>query len=165
MPKICLIAAVDEKNGIGKDNNLLCHLPADLNHFKLITMGKPIIMGRKTFQSIGKPLPGRLNVVISKCMNPQEGVEVVDSLDKAIAICSNYPEVMIIGGETIYKQSISLSSTLYITIIHHEFDADVFFPEMDTEEWECTRQEIRPKDSKNNFDLTFCRYDRVNSFS
>ncbi|MBA2711617.1 MAG: dihydrofolate reductase [Tatlockia sp.] len=161
MTKISLVAAIDEQNGLGKDNQLLCHLPADLQHFKKITMGKPIIMGRKTYESIGKPLPGRTNIVITKSKPIISGVEVVDSIHRAFALVPNEPEIMIIGGATIFNQVIECASCIYLTVIHHHFDADVFFPKLKKAIWRCKEHLFRPHDEKNSYDLTFYRYERI----
>jgi dihydrofolate reductase len=160
MTIISLIAAMDEAGGIGRNNQLLCHLPADLQHFKAITLGKSILMGRNTYESIGKPLPGRLNIVISNTMQAQEGIVVVDSIEKALKQEQDSSEVMIIGGSTIYAQTISRAERLYITVIHHAFEADVFFPKIDKEIWRCSSSEFRPKDEKNTYDMTFCMYEK-----
>ncbi|HHF7345679.1 TPA: dihydrofolate reductase [Legionella feeleii] len=161
MTIISLVAAVDENRGLGKDNQLLCHLPADLKHFKTLTMGKPIIMGRNTYDSIGKPLPGRLNIILSRKKLSLEGVEVVDSLAKALALVKNTPEVMIIGGATVYEQALSLASQVYLTVIHHQFDADVFFPAISKTDWQCKEAVFQQHDEKNNYDMTFYRYERI----
>lgn len=105
MTTISLIAAIDESGGLGINNQLLCHLPADLQHFKSITMGKPIIMGRKTFDSIGKPLPGRLNIVLSRSLSFIDGVHVLDSLEKAIEYTAGHDEIMIIGGAVLFNDA------------------------------------------------------------
>lgn len=160
MTIISLIAAMDEAGGIGRNNQLLCHLPADLQHFKAMTLGKPILMGRNTFQSIGKPLPGRLNIVISKTMQPQEGILVVDSIKKALEQVKDLPEIMIIGGATIYEQTITLATRLYITHIHHVFNADVIFPKIDQTIWQSISSDFRPHDEKNTYDMTFCCYEK-----
>jgi len=160
MTKINIIAAIDQSGGLGVNNQLLCHLPADLQHFKAITMGKPIIMGRNTFASIGRPLPGRLNIVLSHTLSSIEGVLVLDSLDKALIQTAGIPEIMIIGGAQLYAQSMDRATRLYITRIHHQFAADVFFPEIDENIWYCRDQEFRQHDEKNEFDLTFLTYYR-----
>ncbi|ASQ47242.1 dihydrofolate reductase [Legionella clemsonensis] len=161
MTTISLIAAIDENYGLGKDNHLLCHLPADLKHFKALTMGKPIIMGKKTFTSIGKPLPGRLNIVLSKQIKKINGVEVAESLEKALALVTEVPEVMIIGGATVYQQALAKASTMYLTKIHHQFEADVFFPKFDETNWQVKEAVFFPKDEKNKFNMTFYRYERL----
>lgn len=157
---ISLIAAVDECLGLGKDNQLLCHLPADLKYFKEKTLGKPIIMGRKTYESIGRALPGRLNVVISQHLPFLDDAKVVPSLQDALNLTIDYPEVMIIGGAQVFKQAFPLADQLYLTKIHAQFNADVFFPALDIDMWECSESTHRPKDDKNGYDLTFYRYDR-----
>ncbi|MCC5014728.1 MULTISPECIES: dihydrofolate reductase [Legionella] len=161
MTIISLVAAVDENRGLGKDNHLLCHLPADLKHFKTLTMGKPIIMGRNTYDSIGKPLAGRLNIILSRRNLSLEGVEIVDSLTKALALVKNAPEVMIIGGATVYEQALGLASQVYLTVIHHQFDADVFFPAISKADWQCKEAVFQQHDEKNKYDMTFYRYERI----
>lgn len=160
MTKISLIAAIDEAYGLGFNNQLLCHLPADLQHFKTITMGKPIIMGRKTFASIGKPLPGRLNIVLSRTMQPLDGVLIFDSLEKALAHTKECNEVMIIGGEQLFSEAINQATYLYITYIHHKFAADVFFPKINEDLWTCSQREFRQRDEKNQYDISFCIYEK-----
>ncbi|MCW8409470.1 dihydrofolate reductase [Legionella sp. PATHC035] len=159
---ISLIAAIDEARGLGFNNQLLCHLPADLQHFKSITMGKPIIMGRKTFASIGKPLPGRLNVVLSRSIPSIEGVLLCDSLENALIKTHEFPEIMIIGGAELFTEAMSKATRLYITRIHHQFTADVFFPEIDLSIWHCQDKQFRPHDEKNKYDMTFYIYERNN---
>ena len=160
MSTISLIAAVDENNGLGINNQLLCHLSADLQHFKAITLGKPIIMGRGTFDSIGKPLPGRLNIVLSHKTSAIAGVTVLNSLDQALTQTKEMPEIMIIGGAQLFKQTLGMADRLYLTRIHHQFKADVFFPFIDEKLWCCRQQEYRQHDEKNNYDMTFYTYER-----
>lgn len=160
MTILSMIAAIDEKGGLGIDNKLLCHLPADLQHFKTITMGKPIIMGRKTFESIGKPLPGRFNIVLSHTVDYIDGTSVVDSLDKAITLVSKQQEVMIIGGAKLFSQAMNMVSRIYITRIHHQFAADVFFPVISEMEWSCIEKQYRQHDERNPYDMTFYTYER-----
>ena len=161
MTKISLIAAMDENRGIGKDNHLLCHLPADLKHFKELTLGKPIIMGRKTYQSIGKPLPGRLNIVLSREIKSIEGVVVVSSLQQALIAAAGAEEVMIIGGAVIFKEALPLAECIYITIIHAQLDADVYFPHIKNTEWVCGEELHRLPDETNKYRMTFVRYERI----
>ena len=160
MTTISLIAAIDEAYGLGFNNQLLCHLPADLQHFKTVTMGKPIIMGRKTFASIGKPLPGRLNIVLSRTMQPLDGVLIFDSLEKALEHTKEYNEVMVIGGEQLFAEAISKATYIYITYIHHSFTADVFFPKINDDLWTCNQREFRQHDEKNQYDISFCTYEK-----
>ena len=129
--KISLIAAVGKNRELGKNNQLLWNISADLKHFKEKTFGKPCIMGQKTFESIGRPLPGRLNIVLSK--DPKfkaKGVITCDSIDSAVRWASNYSsEVFVIGGGSIYAQTIDLADKLYLTLVDKSFEADVFFPD------------------------------------
>lgn len=155
-----MIAAIDEANGLGINNQLLCHLPADLQHFKNITMGKPIIMGRSTFESIGKPLPGRVNIVLSRTTKSIEGTRVVDSLDTALSEAGDVSEILIIGGENLFTQAMPIANRLYITRIHHHFTADVFFPKIDESQWDCRDKMFRSHDEKNKYDMTFLTYER-----
>lgn len=158
---ISIIAVVDEKNGLGKDNKLLCHLPADLRHFKNLTLGKPIIMGRKTYDSIGKPLPGRLNIVLSKRLKAIEGAVVVQSLSEALSWVRSAPEVMIIGGVSLFEEALPLASRVYLTLVHHHFVADVFFPQLDPLKWFCKEAIFQEKDKKNAYDMTFFCYELI----
>ena len=156
---ITLIAAVAENNALGKDNQLLWHLPDDFKRFKNITSGHYIIMGRKTFESFPKPLPNRTHVIITRQKEyTSENCIVVDSLQKAIAVCPKDEETFIIGGGEIYKQSIETADKLDITRVHHAFEADTFFPEIDLNEWKLTSEEFHPKDEKHHFDFTFQTY-------
>ncbi len=159
MTTISLIAAIDKARGLGFNNQLLCHLPADLQHFKTITMGKPVIMGRKTFESIGKPLPGRLNIVISHSLSEIPGVVIANSLEEALNHTKEYPEIMIIGGERLFNETINQATRLYITRIHHQFIADVFFPKIDELKWKCILEKFHPSDEKNQYDITFYTYE------
>jgi len=159
---LSLIAAVSQNFGLGKNNQLLCHLPADLAYFKSITMHKPIIMGHKTFASIGKPLPGRLNIVLSH--QPQlyvSGVSVFNSLSAALQQVSDVEEVMIIGGAQLFSIALPYAQKIYLTHIHHEFDADVFFPTLLATQWHCVHKVLRQHDKNNAYDLTFCHYVKI----
>jgi len=156
---ITLIAAVAENNALGKDNQLLWHLPDDFKRFKNITSGHHIIMGRKTFESFPKPLPNRIHVIITRQKDYQpEGCLIVDSFAKAISVCPKDEELFIIGGGEIYNQSIEMADKLDITRVHHTFDADTFFPEIDLTKWKLTSEEYHPKDEKHRFDFTFETY-------
>ena len=158
---ISLIAIIDELGGLGQNNQLLCHLPADLRHFKTITQGKPVIMGRKTFEAIGKLLPGRTNIILSRqCLQIPEA-HIYSTLEQALASVRDVIEVMVIGGATVYQQALSLADRVYLTEIHHTFPADVFFPKMAATEWQCVERIFRPKDDKNFYDMTFCTYEKV----
>lgn len=158
---ITLIAAVSENNALGKDNQLLWHLPDDFKRFKNVTSDHYIIMGRKTFESFPKLLPNRTHVIITrqKDYSPENCI-VVDSLPKAIAVCPKNEEIFIIGGGEIYKQSIEIADKLDITRVHHAFEADTFFPEIELTDWHLTSVLFHPKDEKHAFDFSFMTFKR-----
>jgi len=132
---ISLIVAHDKNRVIGYNNQMPWHLPGDLQYFKETTMGKPLIMGRKTFESIGRPLPGRRNIVITRNKEyHHEGIEVASSLEEALKLAGNEKEIMVIGGEQIFKLALPIADRLYITQIYHEFKGDTYFPEYG-DEW------------------------------
>lgn len=149
---ISIIVAVAENNVIGKDNKLIWHLPKDLKHFKETTTGHFIIMGRKTFESNGRPLPNRTNVIITKDKNYKaEGCKIVHSLDEALDFAKNESEVFIIGGGEIYKQAMPIADRIYLTKVHQPFEGDTFFPEINMKEWsELNRQYFEP-DERNKY--------------
>ena len=158
---IIMIAAVAENNALGKNNDLLWHLPNDFKRFKEVTSGHPIIMGRKTFESFPKPLPNRTHIIITRQKNfVKEGCIVVDTIEKAIEACSKEEDIYIIGGGEIYKQSMHLADQLDITRVHESFEADVFFPEIDLNIWELTNETFQLKDDKHLFDYTFQTFSR-----
>lgn len=129
---ISLIVAHDRNRVIGYENKMPWHLPGDLQYFKEMTMAKPIIMGRKTFESIGRPLPGRRNIVITRnTAYSADGIEVVGSLDEALQLAGDVPEIMIIGGAQIFEQAMPIADKLYITLINHAFTGDTYFPSYD----------------------------------
>jgi dihydrofolate reductase len=132
---VSIIVAIGENNAIGKNNQLLWHMPNDLKHFKDVTSGRTIIMGRKTFDSVGKPLPKRRNIVVTRQDITIPGCEVVKSIEDGLALCKGEDEVFIGGGAEIYKLAMHLTDRIYLTIIHKSFDADTFFPEIDRKEW------------------------------
>lgn len=161
---ITIIAAIAENNALGKDNDLIWHLPADLKRFKKVTTGYPIIMGRNTFESIGKPLPNRTTVIVTRNKEySQQGCLIANSLEEAIELVANAEHVFIIGGAQIYKETMEkeLADQLDITLVHDTFDADVFFPEINTEKWMEISKEKFEKDEKNKFDYSFIRYKKV----
>lgn len=126
---ISLIVAHDHNHVIGYENGMPWHLPGDLQYFKQKTMGKPMIMGRKTFESIGRPLPGRRNIVVTRDANYRaDGIETATSIEEALALAGDVPEIMIIGGEQIFRLSMELTDRIYITKINHSFKGDTFFP-------------------------------------
>ncbi|MDN3585227.1 dihydrofolate reductase [Pedobacter aquatilis] len=154
---LSIAVAVGENFEIGKNNQLLWHMPADLKFFKQTTSGHTIIMGRKTFDSVGRPLPNRRNIVITRDTELKiDGVEVVNSLDKALEITQNEEKpVFIVGGAEIYRQALPKTDTLYLTTIHNTFDADTFFPEINRNEWNLISAEPHHADEKNKYDYTF----------
>ena len=159
--KISIVVAIAANNAIGKDNQLLWRLPNDLKHFKQITSGHTIIMGRKTYDSVGKPLPNRRNIVITRQNINIEGCEVVNSLDAALALCTNEPEVFIVGGAEIYKQAMQVTNRIYLTIVHQSFDGDTYFPEIKTDEWKETEREDYQPDEKHQFAYSFITLERA----
>jgi dihydrofolate reductase len=158
---ITVIAAVAENNALGKENQLLWHLPDDFKRFKTLTSGHYIIMGRKTFESFPKPLPNRTHVIISRQANYQpEGCIVVNSLEQAIEACPKTEEVFIIGGGEIYRQSIAVADKLDLTIVHASFEADTHFPEIDLSQWQLVFEEHHPKDERHDYAFTFQTFAR-----
>jgi len=161
MNNLSIIVAIASNHAIGKNNQLLWHLPADLKHFKQLTTGHPIIMGRKTFDSIGRPLPNRRNIVITRQSDLKiEGTEVVNSLDEALALCKAENEVFIIGGAELYRTALPLVQKIYLTTVHQAFDADAFFPELDLKEWLETEKVTHAPDEKNTLSYTFSTLER-----
>lgn len=156
---IIMIAAVAENNALGKNNELVWHLPNDFKRFKSLTTNHHIIMGRKTFESFPKPLPNRVHVVITRQTdyNP-EGCIVVDSIEKAIAVCPEDEDSYIIGGGEIYNLALPFSDIIEITKVHHTFEADTFFPEINKNEWQLVESEENFKDEKHLYDYTYETY-------
>jgi dihydrofolate reductase len=160
--KITLIVAMTTNRVIGLNNRMPWHLPADLKRFRKITMGYPILMGRKTFESIGKPLPGRTNIIISK--NPdyrQAGCLVFNDIPTAIhAGCRFAEEIFVIGGSDLYQATLPLAGTLYLTEINKDFPGDTFFPEIDPGDWTEQEREDIPDDPAAEFDYSFLKWVR-----
>lgn len=159
---LTIIAAVSENNALGKDNQLLWHLPEDFKRFKTLTSGHYIIMGRKTFESFPKPLPNRTHIIITRQPNYQapDGCVVVSSLEKAMELCPANEEAFVIGGGEIYQQALNIVDKIDVTRVHTTIDADTFFPEIDTNTWKLVFEEFHPKDEKHAFDFTFLTYVR-----
>ncbi|WP_421230106.1 type 3 dihydrofolate reductase [Aeromonas jandaei] len=150
--KISMIAAMAHDRVIGKDNQMPWHMPADLAHFKRVTLGKPVLMGRKTFESIGRPLPGRRNLVISRNPDYQaDGIEVVGSVEAALALLADneVAEVMVIGGGHLYAELLPRADCLYLTRIELEVEGDTRFPAFADEQWQCVEREVHQTDEKN----------------
>lgn len=162
MTKISLIAAMAKDRVIGKDNDMPWHLPADLKHFKKVTLGKPVIMGRRTFESIGRPLPGRKNIVITRNQQwTHEGVEVVSSTELAMSLVAGVDEVMIIGGGKIYEQFLPQADILYLTFIDLDVDGDTRFPDWTTiGAWQQAESESHKPDENNSLAYEFVRFDK-----
>ena len=170
MTTLSMIVATAENNIIGKDNAMPWHLPADLAYFKKVTLGKPIIMGRKTYESIGRALPGRRNIVISRDENySAEGVDTVISVEQALSLVDGsdgndaVEEIMVIGGGAIYQHCLPNADRLYVTHIKASIDGDTQFPSYDNGCWQKTESELRASDEKNAYDLDFCVYERIAS--
>jgi len=175
MTILSMIVATADNNVIGKDNDMPWHLPADLAYFKKVTLGKPIIMGRKTYESIGRPLPGRRNIVISRDESyvPQgkgaEGVDTVTSVEQALALVDGsdgtmaVEEIMVIGGGAIYKHCLPAADRLYITHIKASIDGDTQFPHYDDGSWNKVTSDVRMSDEKNVYQLDFCIYEKCSA--
>lgn len=159
---ITIIAAIANNNALGKNNQLIWHLPADLKRFKQITQNHCVIMGRKTFESLGKPLPKRTNIVISRNANfKANGCILVHSLEEAInTALKEDPTPYILGGAEIYKQALKIADKLDLTIVHHNFDADVFFPEIDLNIWKEVERIHFEADEQNKYNYSFVTYKR-----
>lgn len=156
---VSIIVAASKNNVIGKDNQLIWHLSADLKRFKTLTTGHHIIMGRKTFESIGKPLPNRTSIIITRQTDYKaDGCIVVNSLEEALKKVPAEQEAFIIGGGTIYKEAINKADKLYLTLVHAEFDGDTFFPEHDEKIWNCLNREDHISDEKNEYAYSFIDY-------
>jgi dihydrofolate reductase len=159
---LAAIVATDLKNAIGFQNRLLWHLPADLKFFKQTTMGCPVIMGRKTYESIGRLLPGRKNIIVTRNSNYRvEGAEIHSSLMGAIAACADNEKVFIIGGSEIYRESMPYIREFYRTLVKHEFEGDAFFPSINLDIFRKVWEEHHTADEKNQFDYTFEKYERI----
>lgn len=172
MTILSMIVATADNNVIGKDNDMPWHLPTDLAYFKKVTLGKPIIMGRKTFESIGRPLPGRRNIVISRDENYSPigkgaaGIDTVTSVEQALALVDGsngneaVDEIMVIGGGAIYAHCLPKADRLYVTKIDATIAGDTQFPDYDDGSWQEVSSELRKADEKNKYQLNFCIYER-----
>jgi dihydrofolate reductase len=158
---VSLVVAMDEKGVIGRDNALPWHLPADLRYFKTLTMGKPLIMGRNTYESIGRPLPGRQNIVLTRDSGYQApGCDVCAGLEQALDLAGSAEEVMIIGGGALYESAMELADRIYLTEVHAEIQGDTWFPEIDRASWRELRRERHTADAKNAMDYSFVVLER-----
>ena len=158
---ISIIAAADENGAIGFKGNIPWYLPADFKRFKELTIGHPVIVGQRTFESIGKPLPGRTNIGISNTLDYRaEGCLTASSFEDAINLAGDVEEVFIIGGGQIYRLALPVANSIYLTRVHGKFDGDVFFPNIDKNEWKLVSSEPQKKDEKNPIDYTYLVYRR-----
>jgi dihydrofolate reductase len=156
-----MIAAAAENNALGKNNDLVWHLPDDFKRFKELTSGHYIVMGRKTFESFPKLLPNRTHIIVTRQKNFQpEHCIVVDSIEKALEFVPENEDAFIIGGGEIYKQSLDYTDVIELTRVHSSFDADTFFPEINPDHWQLVEEEYHPKDEKHLVDFTYQTYIR-----
>ncbi len=161
---ISLIVAASSNNAIGKNNQLLWHLPNDMKFFKNTTWAMPVIMGRKTFESLGKPLTGRMNIVITRQHEwKHEGITVVNTLEKAIQVAASadYNESFIIGGGEIYKEALPIANTIYLTRVDTEIEGDVFFPTLNNKEWQLISTKSNSADEKHAFPFHFQVWEKI----
>jgi dihydrofolate reductase len=160
--RIALIVAMAENRVIGRNNQLPWRIPADLRHFKALTLGKPVIMGRKTYESIGRPLPGRDNIVISADSGYQaEGCQVVHSVEQALEAAGSCEEAMIIGGANLYRQTLENADRLYLTLVKAEPEGDTWFPEIELQQWREIERRAHTADESNEFDYDFVVLERA----
>lgn len=162
MPELTLIAAAAENNALGKDNDLVWHLPDDFRRFKKLTTGHHIIMGRKTFESFPKPLPNRTHIVLTRQEDySPEGAMVVHSLEKALEISRKDPQPFVIGGGEIYQLAMNKADRIELTRVHGTFEADAFFPDLDPDQWELMSSTFHEKDGDHQYSFTYLTYQRV----
>lgn len=160
--RVSLIVAADENDVIGANNRLPWHLPEDLKHFKQLTMGKPMIMGRKTLESIGRPLPGRRSIVLTRQPGfTAPGCEVAGSLEQALRMTDSVEETMIIGGAEIFQQALPQAGRIYMTRVHGRFEGDTYFPELESTVWRELSREAHAADDKNLWPYSFLLLERV----
>ncbi|MDX9919344.1 MAG: dihydrofolate reductase [Paludibacter sp.] len=163
MSEISIVAAVADNYAIGKGNKLPWHLPADLKHFRELTTGHAVVMGKRTFESLPNgPLPNRRNVVLTSVMSEgvNEGYFEADSLEDAFYLCEKEEKIFIVGGAAVYRQSLEIAESLYITWVHHEFSADIYFPEVDFSKWDEVSRQDMTADEKNPYPYSFVHYKR-----
>ena len=160
--QLVLIAALARNRVIGRDNRLPWHLPADLRFFKRTTMGKPLLMGRRTWESIGRPLPGRRMIVLSRDPAYQApGGAVARSLDEAREIAGTVPEIVVIGGASLYAQTLPLAECMYLTFVDADVPGDAWFPDWDAQEWQRVWEEAHPADADHVWPYRFQRWERA----
>jgi dihydrofolate reductase len=159
---ITIVVAMSNNSLIGREGGLPWRLSADLQHFKSITMGKPIVMGRLTYESIGRPLPGRENIILTR--DPEykaEGCTIIHDLEQIKSRCSDVEELMIIGGAQLYFETLPIANKLFVTEVHAELDGDTFFPDLDRSQWREMEREHFTADEKNDFDFSFVALERI----
>ena len=160
--RIALIVAMAENRVIGRNNQLPWRIPADLRHFKALTLGKPVIMGRKTYESIGRPLPGRDNIVVTADSGYQaEGCQVVHSVEQALEAAGSCEEAMIIGGANLYRQTLENADRLYLTLVKAEPEGDTWFPEIELQQWREIERQAHTADENNEYDYDFVVLERA----
>ncbi len=161
-PRLSLVAAMARNRIIGRNGSLPWRLPADMRHFVRLTRGKPVISGRRSFQDIGKPLPGRHNIVLTRDpLFTAPGCTVVHDVESAIRAAGAVEEIMVIGGEVVYRRFLPLAHRLHLTVVEADIEGDTHFPEFDQAAWRESAREVRPADADNPHALTFLQYDRV----
>lgn len=160
--KITLIVAAAENNAIGKNNQMLWHLPDDFKYFKQHTLDHSVVMGRKTYESIGKPLPQRRNIILTRDLNwSAEDVDVANSLDEVLSYCRDEREIFVIGGAKIYQQVLPLAQKVLLTRVHTTLDGDAYFPKLPQTEWKKVSENKHPKDERHAYDFTFEVWERA----
>ena len=160
---VALVAAMTEDRVIGRGNGLPWHLPEDLRHFKRLTLGHPVIMGRRTWESVGTPLPGRHNIVVTRQRGYHaEGADVAPSLQAALGLVRDEPEVFVVGGAEIYAQALPLADTIHLTVIHtRDVPGDAHFPRFEGPEWALAEERRQPADERHAWPLSFRRYEHT----
>ncbi|MDR2214445.1 MAG: dihydrofolate reductase [Nevskiaceae bacterium] len=159
--RLSAVVAATENDVIGRGNQMPWHLPADLSHFKRLTLGKPVLMGRRTFESIGRPLPGRLNLVLSRRGFAASGVVTVSTLDEAMRAASDAPEMAVIGGADVFRLAMPQLDVLYLTRIHAHLNGDTFLPPLDPAQWREVSREWRAADERNVYAMSFITLERI----
>ena len=161
-PLVSLLAAVADNGVIGRDNGLPWHLPDDLKHFKTLTLGKPILMGRRTFSSIGKPLAGRTNLVLTRAEEwRQPGVSAVHSMEAALELAAGAPELVVIGGSEVYRLALPFARRIYLTRVHTRVSGDTYLPELDPGAWREVQRQSHPSDERHAYPMTFVTLERL----
>jgi dihydrofolate reductase len=159
--RLSAVVAASDNDVIGRDNAMPWHLPADLAYFKRVTMGKPMLMGRKTYESIGRPLPGRRNLVLSRRGFTAAGVESVATIDEALARVAGAPELMVIGGAEVFRLAMPYLDHVHLTRVHTQVEGDILLPPFEPGQWREVRREDHPADERNPIAMTFLELERV----